>query len=153
MAGAAPQVTRAPERANERSGPDEDVLEVPAGGRSGRWALILAGAVLACVVAVSAAGLLSEGSKPQSLPKQQSLYQRTMAIAGEYRCPVCAGESAATSDTPAAADIRDLIRKWLEEGQSPAQIRSYLIADYGESILEKPPRLAWTASSGPCRWW
>jgi cytochrome c-type biogenesis protein CcmH len=107
---------------------------VPSGGRGGKWALWLAAAALACVAAVSAAGLLSGGG-----PKSQSLYQRTMAIAGEYRCPVCAGESAAASDAPAAVDIRDLIRKWLEEGHGPAEIRSYLVADYGQSILEKPP--------------
>jgi len=79
-------------------------------------------------------GLLGGGpSRPSSL------YQRTQEVAGEYRCPVCQGESAAASDAPEAVEIKDLVRGWLQEGRSQAQIRRYLVADYGESILEKPP--------------
>jgi cytochrome c-type biogenesis protein CcmH/NrfF len=62
-----------------------------------------------------------------------------MAVAGEYRCPVCAGESVAASDAPEAVEIKGLVQQWLAEGLSPAQIRSYLVKDYGTSILEKPP--------------
>lgn len=113
---------------------DEDVSDLPArGGRSRTWAFWLAGVAVACIAAVSAAGLLSGNGKPETL------YQKTMAIAGEYRCPVCAGESAASSDAPAAVEIRHLVSKWLEEGKSQKQIRAHLVADYGPSILEKPP--------------
>jgi cytochrome c-type biogenesis protein CcmH len=75
----------------------------------------------------------------------QSLYQRTMAVSGQYRCPVCAGESAAQSDAPAAVEIRDQVQLWLQEGRSQAQIRSYLLHDYGPSILEKPPASGFSA--------
>jgi cytochrome c-type biogenesis protein CcmH len=68
-----------------------------------------------------------------------TLYQRTLQIAGQYRCPVCAGESAAASDAPEAVQIRKLVEKWLAAGRSPAQIHSYLVAYYGSSILERPP--------------
>jgi cytochrome c-type biogenesis protein CcmH len=68
-----------------------------------------------------------------------TLYQRTLEVAGEYRCPVCQGESAATSQAPEAAEIRALVAGWLKEGRTQAQIRSALVADYGTSILEKPP--------------
>ena len=67
-----------------------------------------------------------------------SLYERALQVAGEYRCPVCQGETAAASDAPQAVEIKSLIQGWLREGRSPAQIRSYLVADYGVSILEKP---------------
>jgi cytochrome c-type biogenesis protein CcmH len=62
-----------------------------------------------------------------------------MAVAGEYRCPVCAGESVAVSDAPEAVEIKGLVQQWLSEGRSQAQIRSYLVRDYGTSILERPP--------------
>jgi cytochrome c-type biogenesis protein CcmH len=114
--------------------PDEEPVALPGppGGLTRKifWVALLA---LACVGALAAAGTFRTASKPASL------YQRTMAIAGEYRCPVCAGESAASSDAPAAVEIRHLIGKWLAQGMSPAQIRANLVADYGSSILEKPP--------------
>jgi hypothetical protein len=62
-----------------------------------------------------------------------------MAVAGEYKCPVCQGESVAASSAPEAVEIRDLIGKWLEQGRTEQQVRAYLVADYGQSILEKPP--------------
>jgi cytochrome c-type biogenesis protein CcmH/NrfF len=62
-----------------------------------------------------------------------------MAVAGEYRCPVCAGESVASSDAPEAVEIKGLIQRWLGAGRSPGAIRAYLVKDYGASVLERPP--------------
>jgi cytochrome c-type biogenesis protein CcmH len=100
-----------------------------------RLNLLWAAIVLAAVFALLAgSGALSGGGT-----KPTTLYQRTLAIAGEYRCPVCQGETVAASEAPEAVEIKDLIGQWLGEGRSQAQIRSYLLADYGSSILEKPP--------------
>jgi cytochrome c-type biogenesis protein CcmH len=95
------------------------------------WAAIVVTAVFALV---AGSGALSGGGA-----KPTSLYQRTLAVAGEYRCPVCQGETVAASQAPEAVEIKTLIGQWLGEGRSQAQIRSYLLADYGSSILEKPP--------------
>lgn len=62
-----------------------------------------------------------------------------MAVAAEVRCPVCAGESAAQSQTPPSIEIRHLIRKDLSAGERPSKILSTLVAAYGPGILEKPP--------------
>jgi cytochrome c-type biogenesis protein CcmH len=119
----------------ELAGPDEEEQGLsPEGRGAARRVFWLAAAALVICVALAAGTGLFRGRGVH-----QSLYQRTMEIAGQYRCPVCAGESAAASDAPAAVEIRHLVGKWLEEGRSPAQIRSYLVADYGPSILEKPP--------------
>lgn len=117
------------------SGPDEDEETLPPAGHGLRtWVFLLAASVVvACGALAAGTGLFRGGTQ------HLSLYQRTMAIAGEYRCPVCAGESAAESSAPAAADIRNLVRKWLQEGESQAQIRANLVGDYGQSILLKPP--------------
>lgn len=61
---------------------------------------------------------------------QQSLEQRTHAIAVELRCPVCQGQSVADSQSDIAGAIRTDIRKRLAKGQSPGQIRSYLLSRY-----------------------
>ena len=107
----------------------------PHGGRAG-WQSALWGAI---AVAICAGVALAAGVFGGGAGHPPSLYQRTMAVAGEYRCPVCAGESVAASDAPEAVEIKGLVRQWLTEGLSQAQIRSYLVKDYGTSILEKPP--------------
>ena len=91
-------------------------------------------AVAVCAGVALAAGVFGGGGA-----HPVSLYQRTMAVAGEYRCPVCAGESVAASDAPEAGEIKGLVQQWLADGRSQAQIRSYLVRDYGTSILERPP--------------
>jgi cytochrome c-type biogenesis protein CcmH/NrfF len=94
-------------------------------------------AVLAvCTVLFLAIGSGAIGAGHHKAP---SLYQRTLQVAGEYRCPVCAGESVAASQAPEAVEIRQLVQRWLQEGDSGATIRSFLVHDYGLSILERPP--------------
>jgi tetratricopeptide (TPR) repeat protein len=45
----------------------------------------------------------------------------------------------AASQAPEAVEIRQLVQRWLQEGDSQATIRSFLVHDYGLSILERPP--------------
>jgi cytochrome c-type biogenesis protein CcmH len=99
------------------------------------------GAALWAVVVVVAGLSLAVGAGAFSAAHRQpvSIYQRTLEVAGQYRCPVCASESVAVSDAAEAVEIRSLIQGWLKKGDSQAQIRGYLLSDYGTSILEKPP--------------
>lgn len=99
-----------------------------------RWA-----AWLAVVGAFALALAAGSGAFGGSHPARLSLYQRTLQVAGQYRCPVCQGESAAVSDSPAAVEIRDHIEAWLREGRTAAQVHAYMVQDYGPAILEKPP--------------
>ena len=113
--------------------------------RAAPWAVVAVVAGLALAIGAGAFG--AGRSKPPSL------YQRTLAVAGQYRCPVCASESAAVSDAAEAVEIRSLIEGWLKKGDSQAQIRGFLVSDYGTSILEKPPAtglniLVWPAGGG-----
>ena len=89
------------------------------------WLLLVAVAVGALVI----------GTHRSSHP---SLDARVQHIAGEVRCPVCEGQSAAQSDAPASVQIRDQVRRDLTAGQSESQILSSLVAAYGPGILEKP---------------
>lgn len=75
---------------------------------------------------------------PESLPNPaQEAHAR--ALQKEFRCLVCQGESIDESGAPLAADLRRLIREHIARGESDAQIRTYLVARYGEFILMKPP--------------
>ncbi len=87
--------------------------------------------VLAVVAAVSLAIGVQRPSRP-------TLQQRTMQLAGEVRCPVCTGESAAQSQAPEAAQIRRQIQTSLAAGEAPSVILHRLVSDFGASILEKP---------------
>ncbi len=71
-------------------------------------------------------------------PSHQTLDQRTMSLAGQVRCPVCSGETAAESNTPPSVEIRSSIHSWLQAGDSTGQVKAKLVASYGPGILEKP---------------
>ena len=119
---------------NAAAVPPVTARECPGGGwagwRAAVWAVVAVGI---CLGLALGAGTFGGGRAHPA-----SLYQRTMAVAGEYRCPVCAGESVAASEAPEAMEIKALVQRWLVEGRSQAQIRSYLVKDYGTSILERP---------------
>jgi cytochrome c-type biogenesis protein CcmH len=61
------------------------------------------------------------------------------------RCLVCAGQSVADSDADLAGDMRALIRKRIDGGESPDQIRTWLIERYGDSVSYDPPLSSRTA--------
>jgi len=54
-------------------------------------------------------------------------------------CPVCQGQSVGESNSNLAHDMRDIIRKQLEDGKSKEDILAYFVNSYGESILASPP--------------
>ncbi|MEX6724723.1 cytochrome c-type biogenesis protein [Parapedomonas caeni] len=61
------------------------------------------------------------------------------ALMTEIRCLVCQGESIADSNADYAADLRRLVRERVAAGDTPQQVRAFLVARYGDSILLKPP--------------
>jgi cytochrome c-type biogenesis protein CcmH len=101
-----------------------------------KWLPALWAALAVCIGLSLAVGSGAIGGGHAKAP---TLYQRTLQVAGEYRCPVCAGESVAASQAPEAVEIRQLVQHWLQQGDSQATIRSFLVHDYGLSILERPP--------------
>jgi len=63
---------------------------------------------------------------------------RADALMQEIRCLVCQGQSIADSDAELAGDMRDLVRRRIAEGQSPDQVRAWLIQRYGSWISYRP---------------
>lgn len=69
----------------------------------------------------------------------ESLDDRVNEIAHLLMCPVCQGQSVAESNSNLAQDMRQIIRKQLEEGKSKEEVIAYFVNRYGESILASPP--------------
>ena len=85
---------------------------------------------------------LAIGSQGRSGPPTED--QRVERITSVIRCPTCRGLSAAQSDAPSAESIRDEVRRRVQEGETDAQIKGYLLSRYGEDILLQPrSRLVW----------
>ena len=68
-------------------------------------------------------------------PKQEAAAKALMA---ELRCLVCQGQSIADSDAELAGDMRSLVRERIKAGESPAEVRSWLVARYGDWVSYKP---------------
>ena len=65
--------------------------------------------------------------------------QRANAIDSALRCPSCEDVSVAASRAAAAVAIRRIVAQRVNEGQSTAQIESFLESRYGVGILLRPP--------------
>lgn len=73
------------------------------------------------------------------------LEARVLEVAGELRCLVCQNETLAASQSGLAVDLRKQIGQQMQEGRSPAQIRDYMVARYGDFVRYKPAFQAKTA--------
>ena len=73
------------------------------------------------------------------------------ALMETLRCIVCQGQSIADSDAEMAGDMRALVRQRIEAGESPRQIRQWLIDRYGNWVSYKPPLepLTWPLWAAP----
>jgi cytochrome c-type biogenesis protein CcmH len=68
-------------------------------------------------------------------PQQEA---RAKALMEELRCLVCQGQSIADSDAELAGDMRSLVRERIAAGESPAQVRSWLVERYGSWVSYAP---------------
>lgn len=70
---------------------------------------------------------------------------RAKALMDTLRCLVCQGQSIADSDAPLAGDMRHEVRSKIAAGESPDEIRKWLVARYGNWVTYDPPFDAATA--------
>ena len=90
---------------------------------------------LCCVCLTAQRALATEAP---TLANNPALEQHVMEIAEELRCLVCQNETIAASHADLAVDLRQQIRTKLQEGETPAQIRKFMVDRYGEFVLYKP---------------
>ena len=93
------------------------------------------------------APVLGQPEAPMSLRTQA----RWDHIAAELRCLVCQNESLASSNAELAVDLRRELRHLIEQGQSDADIRTFLVSRYGDFVLYKPEvkPVTWLLWFGP----
>ena len=70
---------------------------------------------------------------------------KAKALMETLRCLVCQGQSIADSDAEMAGDMRSLVRERIAAGESPADIRRWLIERYGDYVTYDPPLSPLTA--------
>ena len=100
-------------------------------------------AALLFVALLAAQPLLADSSLPPSYWAYRQLPDarqeaKAQALMEELRCLVCQGQSIADSDAELAGDMRDLVRRRIHAGESPAQVRTWLIGRYGGWISYRP---------------
>ena len=69
-------------------------------------------------------------------PRQEA---QARALMEQLRCLVCQGQSIADSDAELAGDMRHLVRTRIAAGQSPGEVRRWLVERYGNWVSYKPP--------------
>lgn len=68
---------------------------------------------------------------------------RAHALAVSLKCPICAGESIAASQTDLAEDLRRLIAEEIAAGSTDEEILALFVDSYGEQVLLDPPAGGW----------
>jgi cytochrome c-type biogenesis protein CcmH len=89
-----------------------------------------AGALVAVALVVAA----TRGS-----PGPATVDEQVQRIAAGMRCVACENLSVADSPSDMARAMRDEIRRRLEGGQTPDEIKAYFVGRYGQWILLSPP--------------
>jgi cytochrome c-type biogenesis protein CcmH len=94
------------------------------------------------VVPVIALGVLVVGLWPgnESTPDPEA---RAYNLTIRLKCPICAGESIAGSQTDLAKDLRARIDDEIAAGSTDDEIIAMFVASYGEQVLLDPPSTGW----------
>ena len=99
--------------------------------------------VLAVLLALLPTAVLADSAQPPAPyayrqlanPRQEA---RAKALMEELRCLVCQGQSIADSDAELAGDMRHLVRTRIEAGESPDEVRAWLVGRYGSWVSYAP---------------
>ncbi len=101
----------------------------------------LRAAAAACLLL--AAPALADSNQPEAPYAYRQLADpaqeaRARALMEELRCLVCQGQSIADSDAELAGDMRSLVRERIQAGESPSEVRRWLIERYGSWVSYSP---------------
>ncbi len=64
--------------------------------------------------------------------------RRFHALVSELRCVMCQNQSLADSNAQIANDLRHEVLDLMRQGKSDAEVKSFLVARYGEFVLYRP---------------
>lgn len=92
---------------------------------------------LILALALLASPVLGQDYAEVSLPDARAEAQ-AVALMDSIRCVVCQGQPISGSNADLAGDMRRLIRERIAAGETPEQVRSFLIGRYGDWVSFKP---------------
>lgn len=101
-------------------------------GQRGRGARRWLGWIAATVVAVV---LLGAGSLGGGEPSEAA---RARNLEETIRCPQCASQAVAHSETPSARGVKAVIAERIEAGNTDEEIRDFIASRYGRDVLLEP---------------
>ncbi len=100
--------------------------------------------VVLAMLLIIAAPALADSNLPaaqwsdRQLPDARQEAQ-AKALMEQLRCLVCQGQSIADSDAELAGDMRHMVRSRIATGESPDDIRRWLVERYGNWVSYQPP--------------
>ena len=68
----------------------------------------------------------------------ENIDERVKKLTLELRCMTCQNQSIYDSDAEFSNDIKKIVKRKLQEGESERNIKKFLVERYGEYILFKP---------------
>ena len=89
--------------------------------------------ILALASLVTVFGLAGRGDG-----KPPTNEERVEALAEEFACPECSGQSVAQSNAPAAVNIRNAVAAMVSEGRTDGEIRALVTDRFGERVALVP---------------
>ena len=103
----------------------------------GRLGMLMAAAMLIGSGPILAQQAVAPDYAEVSLPdpKQESA---ALQLMDSIRCVVCQGQPVSGSNADLAGDMRRIIRERIAAGDSPEQVRAWLVSKYGDWVSFKP---------------
>lgn len=77
--------------------------------------------------------------EPDEILSDPVLEDRARAISANLRCVVCLNQSIDSSNAGVARDLRLIVRRRLEAGDTDQQVYDFVVARYGDYVLLNPP--------------
>ncbi len=88
------------------------------------------------VFLTSAVFAVAVDEKPLADPAKEAIARELMK---DIRCLVCQNQSIEDSNADLAKDLRQIVRERVELGDTPDNVRAYLVDRYGDWVLLEPP--------------
>lgn len=103
------------------------------------WRTPFLAAALAIAAPAAADSLLPPAEWANRQLPDPAQEAKARVLMHEVRCLVCQGQSIADSNADMAGDMRSHIRQRIAAGQSPDEIRDWLVERYGNWVTYDPP--------------
>ncbi|MEJ7746217.1 MAG: cytochrome c-type biogenesis protein [Luteimonas sp.] len=100
---------------------------------------MLAAVCLVVVMLFSFSAIAQVATNTAPLQFQDTSEERRFhALVSELRCVMCQNQSLADSNAQIANDLRHEVLDLMRQGKSDAEVKSFLVARYGEFVLYRP---------------